>query len=108
MQFAIDRRGMRDQADTKVAQRREVLITQHITSAQEFLRGRSLYPSNMEDLMRADFEEEPPPLSLGRWSPALAERERQEREDILQSDWKQAHPPLMSLAVAPLVATVGS
>jgi hypothetical protein len=101
-------------------------IMQDITSAQEFLRGRSLYPPNMGELMRTDFANEPPPISFERWAssfPAredesersslersvlsLAERERQERADIVESDWKQAHPPLMSLAVAPLVATLG-
>lgn len=82
-------------------------VLQDFVSAQEFLQGRSLYPDNMNELMRAAIEREPPPISLGRWWPNLYEKEQNEREHALSSHWVQAHPPTMTLLMAPLVYGLG-
>jgi hypothetical protein len=81
-------------------------LMQDMVSAQEFLAGRSLYPDHMNALMRDALTREPP-RSLLDWSPDLRAREIDAREETLSQHWVQAHPPLMSLAVAPLVASVG-
>ncbi len=81
-------------------------LMQDIVSAQQYLGGEPLYPDHMNDLMRTALEKEPP-HSLLAWSPALRQKELDSLENTLGQHWVQAHPPLMTLCVAPLVATVG-
>lgn len=81
-------------------------LMQDIVSAQQYLAGRSLYPNHMNQLMRKAIEEDPP-HSLLAWSSSLREKEIDSVELTLSQHWVQAHPPLMTLCVTPLVATLG-
>ena len=77
-----------------------------IASVQELLKGNPFYSSNMGELVRESMQKEPPRLSLGRWSRRL--REKEAREQIPATmPLVQAHPPLMILVFAPLVASFG-
>jgi hypothetical protein len=80
---------------------------QDLVSAQEFLAGRSLYPDDLSRRMGDALEREPPRWSLGTVWPGQAEREREARHEVTSLHWVQAHPPLMSVSVAPLVAGLG-
>jgi hypothetical protein len=81
-------------------------IMQDIASAQEFLKGKPLYPPNMGELMRESMQKEPPRFSLGKWSPKLREREARQQLGAGMIV-VQAHPPLMTLVFAPSVALFG-
>ncbi len=82
-------------------------IMQDIVSSQEMLQGRPLYPPNMTELFQASLAREPARLSLGRVWPVLGEKEREAREQAVTDPWIQAHPPLMTLLIAPFVALFG-
>jgi hypothetical protein len=84
-------------------------IMQDIVSAQEFLAGRSLYPAQekMSAQIQATLDNEPEPLSLSHWWPALREKEIAAREEARQLPWVQAHPPFMSLFFVPFVKCFG-
>jgi hypothetical protein len=79
---------------------------QDVVSAREFLAGRSLYPDDMSRRIQTTLEQEPPAWSLGAWVPGLAERESEYRHAIASLHWVQAHPPLMSVCVAPVAGAL--
>lgn len=82
-------------------------LMQDIVSAQQLLQGESLYPDQLNVRIRQALEAEPPRLSLFWWSPTLLEREQAARNQTFQEPWAQAHPPLMTLLIAPFVAISG-
>ena len=82
-------------------------IMQDIVSAQEYLHGRPMYPSNMNRLIQAATAEEPPSVSLADWFPALRQKEQEALQRTVTRHWVQAHPPLMTLVFVPLVAAFG-
>jgi hypothetical protein len=82
-------------------------ILQDIVSAQEFLAGRSLYPDDMTRRMQEAVAREEPRLSLVWWSDSLRAKEADARREALRRHWVQAHPPLLTLYVAPFVAGLG-
>lgn len=81
-------------------------VMQDIISAREFNAGRSLFPDHMNELMREALAEESRPSPFF-WSENMREREKASLEETLSQHWVQAHPPLLSVAVAPLVAWSG-
>ena len=82
-------------------------VLQDIIAAREYLAGRSMSPQDMNILAREVLAEEGPRASLfTRW-PDAAKREHEQFEEMLREHWVQAHPPLMTLAIAPLVAAFG-
>jgi 4-amino-4-deoxy-L-arabinose transferase-like glycosyltransferase len=81
-------------------------LLQDIVSAQEYLAGRSLFPDHMNELMRQAVAEEPRPSPFW-WAPQFQEREARARERTFTEHWVQAHPPPMTLFVAPFVAHCG-
>jgi hypothetical protein len=82
-------------------------IMQDIVSSQEMLQGRPLYPPNMTEMIQASLAREPARLSLGWVWPRLREREQDALQRAVTSPWVQAHPPLMTLLLAPFVASLG-
>lgn len=82
-------------------------VMQDIVSAKEYLDGRPLYPPDMTPRIRAALEEEGPRPSLLEAWPSLRQREREQLDDMLNSQWVQAHPPFMTLFVAPFVHWFG-
>jgi hypothetical protein len=76
-------------------------IMQDIVSAQQLLRGESPYPSNMEMLMQASLQSEPPRMSLGKWFPRLKQKEDSETGGFLFNG--QAHPPHLIFLAVPFV-----
>ncbi len=82
-------------------------IMQDIVSSQEMLQGSPLYPPNMVEMTRASLKREPARLSLGRVWPRLREREREALRRAVTFLWIQAHPPLMALFLASIVASLG-
>jgi hypothetical protein len=82
-------------------------LMQDIVSAQEFLAGRSLYPDRMNKMIQHSLEQEPPRQSLFWWSPSLRAQEDEAREKTYTEHWVQAHPPLLTMFVALLVAPGG-
>src|SRR5437870_3450794 len=60
---------------------------QDAVSAQEFLAGRSLYPADMTERMRAAVEDDPPRFSLVQGLPDLSRREAEERHAALTQHW---------------------
>lgn len=82
-------------------------VLQDIVSAQEYLEGRPLYPSDMTARINGALEREGPrPSLLERW-PELRKREQEHLRDALTSHWVQAHPPFMTLFTAPFVKYFG-
>ena len=82
-------------------------VLQDIVAAQEWQQGRSMHPAEMSQIIRDSLAAEPARFSLGAWWPRLAEIERQQYQEVLKSHWVQAHPPPMTLFIAPLVAWTG-
>lgn len=82
-------------------------ILQDIVSADEFLHGRPMYQKSMTPLVAKAIADHPPTFSLGRWWPGLSEWEAAGRKETSEASWVQAHPPGMSLLIAPLVAVFG-
>lgn len=80
-------------------------IMQDIVSAQQLLRGESPYPTNMETLMKASLQSEPPRMSLGKWLPRLKQKEESEAGGFLFNG--QAHPPHLIFLALPFVACLG-
>lgn len=80
---------------------------QDVISAQEFLRGRSLYPENMTELFVAEMESNPPRSSIWPEGSARRLQEAGARSDAASSPWTQAHPPLMTLFFTPFVRALG-
>ena len=81
-------------------------LLQDIVSAREYLAGRSLFPDHMNELMRQAVAEESRPSPFW-WAPHFQEREARARDRTFTEHWVQAHPPVMTLFVAPFVAGVG-
>ncbi len=83
-------------------------ILQDIVSAREFLAGRSLYPERMNELMREELANEPDLSAVLPWPEPIRERLAGRRNTVSDEHWVQAHPPLATLLVAPLVALGGT
>ena len=82
-------------------------VMQDLISAREYLAGRSPYPQNMTDIFVETVRRSPPGFSVvARW-PERKEQEDQARLEAASSHWVQAHPPVMTLIVTPLVAAFG-
>lgn len=82
-------------------------ILQDVVSAQEYLQGRPLYPSDMTERINVALaKEEPRPSLLARW-PDLKKREEEQQREALTSHWVQAHPPFMTLFTVPFVKYLG-
>jgi len=80
---------------------------QDVFSAQSFIDGGSLFPPDIGRKWVAWVENHPPAYSI--W-PAGSSRRQQEiegRQNAAESDWVQAHPPLMGLFFVPLVRFFG-
>jgi hypothetical protein len=75
-------------------------IMQDIVSADQWWKGSSLYPFPMTEQIHQMLEAQPVRWSLGSLAPALRAREVSAYEITIASHWVQAHPPLMTFAVA--------
>ncbi len=75
-------------------------IMQDIVSADQWWKGSSLYPFPMTEQIHQMLEAQPVRWSLGNLAPALRAREVTAYEITIASHWVQAHPPLMTFAVA--------
>lgn len=82
-------------------------MMQDIVSAQQFLERKPLYPAAMTELIREALVKEPASFSLSGWVPGLKAREQRAYEEVVTEPWVQAHPPTMTLGIAPLVAAFG-
>jgi Glycosyltransferase family 87 len=81
-------------------------ILQNTISAQEFAHGRSLYPSDLNDLVLAELRDHPPAEPLSSQIPRLKNLQTQQFE-VSRLNVVNAHPPLFSLLMVPLVAVCG-
>ncbi len=75
-------------------------LMQDIVSAQQLLKGESLYPFPMTGQIREALQKEPAPWSIGRWISPMKSREESSLEASVTSHWVQAHPPPMSLLIS--------
>lgn len=82
-------------------------IMQDIVSARELLKGNSLYPSDMTNLIKNSLELEAPKIAFGRYLPRFRTLEESENERVITSHWVQAHPPPMTVFFVPFVAAFG-
>jgi hypothetical protein len=82
-------------------------VMQDIVAAQEYLAGRPIQPPEMNVTMRQAIEADGPRKSLLWWSDDLARQEVQQRENMLNEHWVQAHPPLVTLLTAQVVRFFG-
>lgn len=83
-------------------------IMQDIVSADQLLQGESLYPENVNQKIRDLLEKESPRGSLFWWDSNLHQKEIEAREITFRQHWVQAHPPLMTLLLAPFVSWWGT
>jgi len=81
-------------------------ILQNSISAREFALGHSLYPSKLNELVLADLHDHPPAEPL---SNHVARLKNLQRDQFAVSGLNivDAHPPLFSLLLVPVVQVVG-
>jgi hypothetical protein len=78
--------------------------TQDIASAEGLLRGERIYDPHLSDAVHASLQNDPARFSLAAYWPALKAKEALAQQEPYHT---QAHPPLMTVAFAPLVALLG-
>ena len=81
-------------------------ILQNTISAREFVRGRSLYPGDLNDLVLAELRDHPPTEPLSSHLPRLKHLQT-DQFAVSRLNMVNAHPPLFSLLMVPVMAVVG-
>lgn len=82
-------------------------IMQDIVAAQQGLQGRPLPSRNLKPYIKAALEEETVPPWLMTFWPRLAKEGQEEYNTVPDRISEQAHPPFMTLFVAPFVYLLG-
>src|SRR5947208_1034104 len=81
-------------------------ILQNTISARDFALGHSLYPSNLNELILADLHDHPPAEPLINHLARLKNLQR-DQFAVSRLNMVNAHPPLFSLLLIPVVQVVG-
>ncbi len=81
-------------------------ILQNTISAREFALGHSLYPSKLNELVLADLHDHPPAEPLSNHVARLKNLQR-DQFAVSRLNMVNAHPPLFSLLLVPVVQVVG-
>ncbi|MGD0201030.1 MAG: glycosyltransferase family 87 protein [Bryobacteraceae bacterium] len=79
-------------------------VTEDIAAAQGVLRGERIYDPHLSDALHASLQNDPARFSLAPYWPALNAKESVARRVPY---YTQAHPPLMAVVFAALVALFG-
>src|SRR5208337_1084916 len=82
-------------------------IIQDIVAAQQALEGKPLPTTEIEPLIRRTLAEERRPAPMETFWPQLRKEEQQEYDTIATRISEQAHPPFMTLFIAPFVYFLG-
>ena len=82
-------------------------IIQDIVAAQQALEGKPLPTTDIEPLIRRALAEERRPAPMETFWPQLRKEEQQEYDTIATRISEQAHPPFMTLFIAPFVYFLG-